>query len=343
MQNLPDTYPQILENLKAEIRRAQLKAVLSANSQMLLLYWQIGKTIIEQQQQASWGDKITKRLADDLKREFPDIKGFSLRNLNYMRQFASAYPNFTIVQRPVAQLPWAHHVVLIDKVKDEQQRNFYMQKSLENGWSRDVLSLQIKSGLHIRQGSAVTNFTATLPSPQSDLAQQVLKDPYIFDFLTITDDYQEKDLEKGLIDHIAKFLVELGAGFAYVGRQYHLEVGEDDYYLDLLFYHLKLRCYVVIEFKKGKFKPEHAGKLNFYLSVVDDKIRHAEDKATIGLLICQEKNRIVAEYALKDISKPIGISEYQLTTAIPENLKGSLPTVEELQKELETDNNDEVS
>lgn len=210
-----------------------------------------------------------------------------------------------------------------------------MQKTIENGWSRDILSLQIKSSLHARQGSAITNFTATLPAPQSDLAQQVFKDPYIFDFLTLSDDYHEKDLEKGLIDHVAKFLVELGAGFAYVGRQYHLEVGEDDYYIDLLFYHLKLRCYVVIELKKGKFQPEFAGKLNFYLSVVDDKLRHPSDQKTIGLLICQDKNKIAAEYALRDINKPIGVTEYQLTSAIPENLKGSLPTIEELEKELE--------
>ncbi|WP_207955586.1 YhcG family protein [Segetibacter sp. 3557_3] len=313
------------------------------NAVAVLLYWQIGKTIIEQQQQASWGDKITKRLADDLKREFPDIKGFSLCNLNYMRQFASAHPDFTIVQRPVAQLPCGHHVVLIDKVKDEQQRTLYMQKSLENGWSRDVLSLQIKGDLHIRQGSAVRNFTTTLPSPQSDLARQTLKDPYIFDFLTMSDDYKEKDLEKGLVEHITKFLVELGAGFAYVGKQYPIEAGGRNYALDLLFYHLKLSCYIVIEFKIGEFKPEHAGKLNFYLSVVDDTLRHPDDQPTIGLLICQDKNRIIAVYALKDIQKPIRISEYQLTTAIPENLKGSLPTIKELEEELQSDNDNRVS
>jgi predicted nuclease of restriction endonuclease-like (RecB) superfamily len=335
MPNLPDTYPQILEGIKTEIRQARLKAVLSANAHMLVLYWQIGKIILEQQQQSNWGDKVIQQLADDLKREFPDLKGFSLRNINYMRQFASVYPDFTIVQQPAAQLPWGHHMLLIDKVKDTKYRIFYMQKAIENGWSRNVLSLQIKSGLHTRQGTAIMNFAATLPLPQSDFAQQVLKDPYIFDFLTMADDYQERDLEMGLMEHIAKFLVELGAGFACVGRQYHIEIGDEDYYLDLLFYHLKLRCYVVIEFKKGKFKPEHAGKLNFYLSIVDDKIRHPSDQSSVGLLICQDKNKIVAEYALKDINKPIGISEYQLTSAIPENFKGSLPTIEELEKELE--------
>ena len=237
-----------------------------------------------------------------------------------MRQFAAVYPDFTIVQQPAAQLPWGHHMLLLDRVKDENYRNFYMQKAIENGWSRNILSMQVKSDLHARQGSAITNFTATLPAPQSDLAQQIFKDPYIFDFLTMSEDYHEKDLEKGLIDYIAKFLVELGAGFAYVGRQYHLEVGEDDYYIDLLFYHLKLRSYVVIELKKGKFQPEFAGRLNFYLSVVDDKLRHPADEKTIGLLICQDKNKIAAEYALRDINKPIGVSEYQLTSAIPENL-----------------------
>ena len=335
MQNLPDSYGQILEDIKAGIRQLRLKAVLSANAQMLSLYWQIGKTIVEQQQQANWGDKVTERLSDDLKREFPDMKGFSHRNIKYMRQFAASYPDFPIGQPVVAQLPWAHHIVLLDKVKDENQRIFYMQKALENGWSRDVLSLQVKSSLHTRQGASITNFTATLPSPQSDLARQVFKDPYIFDFLTMSEDYQEKDLEKGLIDHIAKFLIELGSGFAYVGRQFPIEAGGKDYSLDLLFYHLKLRCYIVIEFKKGEFRPEHAGKLNFYLSVVDDKVRHPTDQSSIGLLICQDKNKIVAEYALKDINKPIGVSEYQLTSSIPENLKSSLPTIEELEKELE--------
>lgn len=335
MQNLPETYTQILDGIKAEIRQSRLKAILSANAYMLALYWRIGKTIQEQQERANWGDKVTERLADDLKREFPDMKGLSHRNIKYMWQFAIVHPDFTIGQQPAAQLPWGHHMLLLDRVKDEQQRNFYMQKAVENGWSRNILNLQIKSGLHARLGGAVSNFDATLPTPQSDLAKQVFKDPYIFDFLTMSDDYYEKDLEKGLIDHIAKFLVELGAGFAYVGRQYHLEVGEDDYYIDLLFYHLKLRCYVVIELKKGKFQPEYAGKLNFYLSVVDDKLRHSADQLTIGLLICQDKNKIVAEYALKDINKPIGISEYQLTSAIPDNLKGSLPTIEELEKELE--------
>jgi predicted nuclease of restriction endonuclease-like (RecB) superfamily len=335
MQNLPDSYGQILEGIKVGIRKARLKAVLSSNAHMLSLYWQIGKTLLEQQQQANWGDKVTERLADDLKREFPDMKGFSHRNIKYMRQFAATYPDFLFGQPAVAQLPWAHHVILLDKVKDENQRIFYIQKALENGWSRDVFSLQIKSGLHNRQGASITNFTDTLPSPQSDLARQVFKDPYIFDFLTMSEDYQEKDLEKGLIDHIAKFLIELGSGFAYVGRQFPIEVGGKDYFLDLLFYHLKLRCFIVIEFKKGEFKPEHAGKLNFYLSVVDDKIKHPSDQSSIGLLICQDKNKIVAEYALKDINKPIGISEYQLTSAIPANLKGSLPTIEELEKELE--------
>lgn len=220
-------------------------------------------------------------------------------------------------------------------MKDKPEREFYIQKALENGWSRDVLSLQIKSNLYQRQGGSLTNFEQKLPTPQSDLARQLLKDPYIFDFLTLTEDYQEKDLESALTQHITKFLLELGAGFAFVGRQYHLEVGGQDFYLDLLFYHLKLRCYVVIELKKGKFLPEYAGKLNFYLSVVDDVLRTEQDQPSIGLLICQDKNKVVAEYALKNINKPIGVSEYQLTEAIPENLKGSLPSIEDLERELE--------
>lgn len=335
MQNLPETYPQILEGIKSEIRQARLKAIMSANAQLLSLYWQIGTQLQQQRQESKWGDQIINRLSTDLKREFPDLKGFSPRNILYMVQFAATYPDFSITQRPVAQLPWAHHVILIDKVKDSSQRLFYMEKALENGWSRDVLSLQIKSALHTRQGAAISNFTNTLPQSQSDLAQQVFKDPYIFDFLTLTDDFQEKDLENGLIEHIAKFLVELGAGFAFVGKQYHIEAADKDFYLDLLFYHLKLRCFVVIEVKKGEFKPEHAGKLNFYLSVVDDKLKHADDQASIGLLICQDKNKIIAEYALRDVNKPIGITEYQLTSAIPENLKSSLPTIEQLERELE--------
>jgi len=332
-----NNYAIVLEELKQQIRATRFKAVISANASMLSLYWQIGSTILEQQDKAGWGAKVIDQLSADLRKEFPDMQGISPRNLKYMRKFAQLYSEADFVQRPVAQLSWGHHCSLMDRVNTYDERIFYMYKTLEQGWSRDVLNLQIRSNLFVRQGSSLTNFQTQLPDPQSDLAQQTLKDPYIFDFLTLTEDYQEKDLENALTTHITRFLLELGAGFAYIGRQCHLAVGEEDYYLDLLFYHLKLRCYVVVELKKGKFKPEYAGKLNFYLSVVDDKLRHPSDQPSIGLLICQDKNRTVAEYALKDISKPIGISEYQITESIPENLKGNLPTIEQIERELQSD------
>ena len=327
-------YLDILDQLKLEIRTARLRATLAVNTELLQLYWRVGTIILKQQQSQGWGAKVIQKLSEDIRKSFPDLQGFSSRNLLYMRQFAAIYPAPEFTQLPVAQLPWAHQVILLDKVKEKPEREFYIQKAIENGWSRDVLSLQIKSNLYQRQGSSLTNFEQKLPATQSDLAHQLLKDPYIFDFLSLTEDYQEKDLESALTQHITKFLLELGAGFAFVGRQYHLEVGGQDFYLDLLFYHLKLRSYVVIELKKGKFLPEYAGKLNFYLSVVDDVLRTEQDQPSIGLLICQDKNKVVAEYALKNINKPIGVSEYQLIESIPENLKGSLPSIEELEREL---------
>jgi predicted nuclease of restriction endonuclease-like (RecB) superfamily len=337
-QILPDNYRQLLDELKAEIRRTRLRAMVAANTELLRLYWYIGRAILTQQQQAGWGAKIIERLAADLRSGFPDMQGLSRRNLLYMRKFAEEFPDPEFVQRVVAQLPWSHYVILMDKVKGPETRLFYMGKAFEHGWSRDVLSLQIKSGLHERQGKAITNFDNCLPSPQSDLAQQLTKDPYLFDFLTLQEDYQEKDLENALTSHITKFLLELGAGFAYVGKQYHLEVSDQDFYLDLLFYHLKLRCYVVIELKRGKFQPEFAGKLNFYLSVVDDQLKTEADNPSIGLLICQDKDKVIAEYALKDINKPIGISEYRLTENIPSDLKGTLPTIADLERELQQPN-----
>ncbi|MBO0937883.1 DUF1016 family protein [Fibrella sp. HMF5335] len=333
-QTLPDEYGQLLADLKATIRQTRLRAIVVANTELLRLYWHIGKAILERQQAAQWGDKVTAQLAADLQREFPVMKGLSHRNIKYMKQFAATYPDFLIGQRPVAQLPWAHHVILLDKVKSAEVRDFYVAKALENGWSRDILSLQIKSGLHERQGKAITNFDNRLLALQSDLAQQLTKDPYLFDFLTLQDDYQEKDLENALTSHITKFLLELGAGFAFVGKQYHLEVGDQDFYLDLLFYHLKLRCYVVVELKRGKFQPEFAGKLNFYLSVVDDQLKTDADQPSVGLLICQDKDKVVAEYALKDINKPIGVAEYRLTESIPTDLRGTLPSVADLEREL---------
>ncbi len=275
------------------------------------------------------------RLAQDLRREFPDMKGFSARNLKYMRAFAEAYPDKEFVQQPVAQIPWGHNVRTLDYVKDPAERIWYIRQTIEHGWSRNVLVHQIESGLYHRKGKAITNFDRTLPAPQSDLAREVLKDPYVFDFLGLTEDIRERELERQLIARIRDFLLELGVGFAFVGSQVHLEVGGEDFYLDLLFYHLKLRCYVVIELKTGEFKPEYAGKMNFYLSAVDDLFRHPDDRPSIGIILCKSKNKVIVEYALRDTTKPIGVSSYRLTRALPEELKESLPSVEELERELE--------
>ncbi|MCF2498173.1 PDDEXK nuclease domain-containing protein [Dyadobacter chenhuakuii] len=334
MQLFSNQYPQILAELKSTIRQSRLKASLSVNAEMLMLYWQIGKTIIEQQQAASWGAKIIDQLASDLRNEFPDMQGLSPRNLKYMRQFATAYPDPTFVQAALAQITWYHHITLLTKVKEPEERHFYIQETATQGWSRDVMVAQIETGYFRRKGHALTNFNKTLPGAMSDLAKYITKDPYVFDFLSLADEHNEKDLEDALTDHITKFLLELGAGFAYVGRQYLLEVGEQDFFIDLLFYHVKLHAFVVIELKRGKFMPEYAGKLNFYLSVIDDKLKSELDQPSIGILICQSKDQVVAEYALKDITKPIGISSYKLTDSIPENLKGKLPTIEEIEKEL---------
>lgn len=332
--DLPTGYFALLSKLKADIKSSQIRASLSANRELVLLYWRIGNAILERQKQESWGTKVIDRLAKDLKIAFPDMKGFSPRNLKYMRTLAEAYPEELFVQQLVAQIPWGHNVRILDYVKNAQQREWYITQTIEHGWSRNILVMQIEKGLHKRTGKAVTNFKHTLPPADSDLAHQILKDPYVFDFLSVGDEAQEREVEKELVQHITKFLLELGAGFAFVGQQYHLEVGDDDFYIDLLFYHLKLRCYVVIELKTGKFKPEYAGKLNFYLSAIDDKLRHPNDGATIGLLLCKDKNKFVAEYALRDISKPVGISEYKIVKSIPKKFKTSLPTVEELEKEL---------
>lgn len=329
-----NNYPAVLAELKQVVKQARQKAVFAANEQMLKLYWSIGQMVSVQSKQNQWGNKIIEKLANDLRSEFPDMKGFSLRNVKYMRQFAEFYTAPVFGQQAVAQIPWGHHVLIMDKIKDLKIALYYINKTLENGWSRDILSLQIKSALHQRAGSSISNFENTTPKQDTDLIKQTFKDPYIFDFLTMSEGFHEKDLENALIEHITKFLLELGAGFAFVGRQYHLEIGDQDFYIDLLFYNIKLRAYVVIELKKGDFKPEYAGQLNFYLSVVDDKLKTDLDQPTIGLLLCQNKNKIVAEYALKDIGKPMGVSAYQITESIPDSLKGSLPTIEEIENEL---------
>ncbi len=331
---ITEDYAEFLRELKERIRNAQVRAALNVNRELVLLYWQIGREILARQGAAGWGTKVIERLSHDLRLAFPEMKGFSPRNLVYMQAFARAYPDEQFTQQVAAQIPWFHNCVLLDKVTDPAMREWYIRETIQNGWSRNVLVHQIESRLFERQGKAVTNFAQTLPSPQSELAQQILKDPYNFDFLSLDKEAHERDLERGLVDHVRQFLLELGAGFAFVGSQYHLEVGGQDFYIDLLFYHLHLRCFVVIDLKMTAFQPEDAGKMNFYLSAADDLLRHPADQPTIGVILCKTQNKVVAEYALRDMSKPIGVSVYQLTEALPENLQGQLPTVEALEAEL---------
>jgi predicted nuclease of restriction endonuclease-like (RecB) superfamily len=361
--------PGLLADIKQRIRTAQVRTAMAGNASMLMLYWEIGGVLAERQKNEGWGAAVLPRLATDLHNDLPEVKGFSARNLRLMIQFFDEYPAFgpiwqravaklsddptggkkgsplmsqlpaesadaQIWQRAVAQLTWAHNVILIQKVKDLPTRLWYARQAFEHGWSRDVLSLQIQSRAHERHGKAVTNFQRTLPPPQSDLASQLLKDPYVFDFLTLEKPFHERELETGLLRHLQHFLVELGTGFAFVGRQVHMEVGDNDFYIDLLFYHLKLRCFVVIDLKVGPFKAEYAGKMNFYLNAVDDRMKHATDQRSIGLILCEEKNKIVAEYALRGMDKAIGVSDYQLTRALPKKLQSALPSIAQLEKEL---------
>jgi predicted nuclease of restriction endonuclease-like (RecB) superfamily len=366
-------YISLISEIKIRIREAQVKATLAVNAQMITMYWDIGNLILDRQVKEGWGTNVIQKLSLAIRNDIPEIKGFSSRNMEYMLRFAKEYSILQqsvaksqiinnqqdiIVQRPVALLeinkktivshnitqlennqltlsiPWGHNILLIEKIKDIKIRFWYMQQTIENGWSREVLAAMIKSGLYERNGSSTNNFALQLPNLQSELAKQTLKDPYIFDFLTIAEQFTERELETELVKHIQKFLLELGTGFAFVGRQYHLEVGDQDFNIDLLFYHLKMRCFVVIDLKKGSFKPEYAGKMNFYCSVIDDVLKHKTDEPTIGLILCENKNKIIAEYALKDTSKPIGISEYEFTKSLPENLKSSLPSIEEIENEL---------
>ena len=334
-------YQSLLAEIKSSIRTAQVRATLSVNAEMILLYWQIGKMIADKQVQEGWSAKVIPRLATDLKNEFAELKGYSERNLSRMLTFYKEYAENLILPQPVAKLPWGHNILLIEKIKDQPTRFWYANQCLENNWSRDVLEMQIQNQLHLRQGKSTTNFKNTLPDQFSDLAIQALKDPYIFDFLTLAVPYREKDIENQLIIHVSKFLLELGKGFALVGQQYHLVVSDSDYYIDLLFYHTRLKCYVVIELKNTRFKPEYSGKLNFYLSAVDSLVKLPDDNPTIGLLLCKEKDSIEAEFALRDINKPMGISEYIIAQNLPENLKSSLPTIEEIENQLNL-NNDEI-
>lgn len=336
LRSSPD-YASWLADLKLRVEQARQRAALSVNRELIALYWQIGRDILGRQRRQGWGAKVIDQLARDLKAAFPDMRGFSPRNLKYMRAFAEAWPDGTFVQQAAAQLPWFHLCTLLDKLKDNAEREWYATKAVEHGWSRNILAMQIDTRLHERQGSAVTNFRESLASPQSDLARETLKDPYVFDFLGLSDDAQERDIERALTHHITRFLIELGAGFAFVGRQYRLEVGGDEFFIDLLFYHLKLRCYVVVELKTTPFKPEYAGQLNFYLSAVDAQVKQADDQPTIGLLLCREKNRLVAEYALRGMAKPIGVAEYQLLREVPAPLVSDLPSIEQIEAELRPD------
>ncbi len=327
-----DVYEAFLSELKARIRRAQIRAAQAINTEVTLLYWEIGQDILQRQATEGWGSKVIDRLSKDLKREFPDMKGFSTRNLKYMRKLAEAYPDREIVQRTAAQIPWRHNQVLLEKLKEREKRLWYAQQSLENGWSRDILIMQIESNLYQRQGGAVTNFERTLPKPESDLAQQMIKSPYNFEFLSLGREVQERELEKALVEHIREFLIELGVGFAFVGSQYRLEVEGDEFFVDLLFYHFKLRRFIAIDLKTTDFKPEYVGKMNFYVAAIDDLLRHPDDNPTIGMVLCRSSKNTIVEYALRDVNTPIAVSTHQL----PEQLQDSLPTPGQLEIELET-------
>lgn len=334
LSTLPEGYADWLAELKSRIHSAQQRATLAVNRELVLLYWQIGRDILARQADQGWGAKVIDRLAHDLRNAFPKMKGFSPRNLKYMRAVAEAWPEPEFVQQAAAQLPWFHLCTLIDKLATREERDWYLAKAVEHNWSRNVLVMQIETRLLERQGKAVTNFEQRLPKPQSDLARESIKDPYRFDFLGLTDEAQEREIESALVQHVTRFLLELGAGFAFVGRQVLLDVGGEEFFIDLLFYHLKLRCYVVIELKAGKFKPEHLGQLGFYLTAVDRQVKSEQDNPTIGLLLCKSKNQVVAEYALGDKSQPMGIAEYKLMESLPEPLQTSLPTIEQIENEL---------
>lgn len=347
-------YQDWLKSIKQRIHAARMKAALAANGELIALYYDIGAQIVDRESHAEWGSGFIDAFSRDLRQAFPEVGGFSAKNLRYCRAFFRFYCDPAIWQQAVAKLrespwagmenqlaalltniPWGHHIQIFSKCRSVDEARFYIAQTLEQGWSRDVLALQLKSDLYVRAGKAVTNFSRTLPVPQSDLAQQTLKDPYTFDFMAMTAPYNERDVERQLTQHITQFLLELGKGFAFIGRQYHLEVAGNDYYIDLLFYHVTLKCYVVVELKNRKFIPEYAGKLNFYLSAVDSLLKRDDDQPTIGLLLCRDKNNIEVEFALRDMNKPMGVSEYTLVEALPENLKGALPSVAEIENDLQ--------
>jgi len=333
---MPVDYPVFFAAIKERIARERIKAVMAANAAMVLMYWDIGAKILEKQNVEGWGAKIVDRLSHDLKAAFPEMNGFSPRNLKYMRKFAECWPDRSIVQEALAQITWYHNLALLEKLPTPETRLWYARKTLEHGWSRNILTIQIDTRLHEREGKAINNFPIALPPVDSDMAEQVFKDPYVFDFLGTADLRRESELERKLVDHIQKFLLELGQGFSFVGRQVHLEVGDSDFYIDLLFYHLKLRCYVVVELKATRFDPGYVSKLNMYLNIVDDLLRHPDDKPTIGLLLVKEKNQTIVEYSLAGYKKPIGVAQWQreIMRSLPEEFKSSLPTIEEIEAEL---------
>jgi predicted nuclease of restriction endonuclease-like (RecB) superfamily len=335
--NLDKEYSAFLNDLKSKIHSARFKTALAVNHEVIKLYWYIGRQIIKKQKVTDWGDKLLETLSKDLRHFFPETRGFSPISLKRMRMFAACYPTLEFGSQPVTQLPWGHIQVLLFKIKDEKIRAWYAMQCLDNGWSRLTLERYIKNDLFTAQGcetNKATNFLTQLPSPQSSLAQEIIKSPYNFDFLGLHDDAHERAIEHASIQHITKFMLELGKSFAFVGSQVPITINDEEFFIDMLFYNLRLRCFTVIEIKTTKFKPEHTGQLNFYLSAVDDLMRHPTDNPSIGILLCKSRDKLVAEYALKDIRKPIGVSEYQLTRAIPEELKANFPTIEEIETEL---------
>ena len=340
-----NSYVTLINDLKTQIIQARIRTHFAVNKELIMLYWNIGNKILEKQKIEGWGAKVIENISKDLRVAFPEITGLSARNLKYMQRFAREFEDLQIVQQAAAQLPWFHICTIMDKISNTNERLWYIQKTLENGWSRNVLSLQIKTDLYTRTGKSITNFKDTLPQIQSDLAQSIIKDPYNLEFLNIKEKVAERDLENKLITHLRDFLLELGQGFAFVGNQYHIELEGEDYYIDLVFYHIKLKSYFIIELKTGKFKPEYAGKLNFYLNLMDNHVKEASDNKTIGLILCEEKRSITVEYAIQGITRPIGVSEFKLTEQLPSELQKYLPTTEILEKELRKeimDNSDEV-
>ncbi|MCP5363419.1 MAG: DUF1016 domain-containing protein [Rickettsiaceae bacterium] len=326
------SYASLLQSLKTQITQARIRAHLSVNKEMISLYWNIGNQILERQKEEGWGSKVIENISKDLRAEFPEMKGLSAQNLKYMRKFAETYTKNEISQQAVDQIPWGHNVKIFYDIESQEARFWYIQKTIENGWSRNVLNMQIKTNLYARDGKSINNFSSTLPASQSDLAKEIIKDPYNLEFLDIQGKFHERELEEKLIDHIRKFLLELGQGFAFIGNQYHLTLDDEDYYLDMLMYHVKLKCYVVIELKTGKFKPEYAGKMNFYLNLIDKQIKDKSDNPTIGLILCEDKKNITVEYAIEGINKPMGVSQFKLTEKLPDNLKEFLPSPEEITK-----------